>query len=313
MSDGNPTDPESSANPGSGRGSVPAAGVAVDDGSGTASSTTANLPAIGGPDDPYLDRSARASNGSKAALAASPVRPSSAPPLSAVAPSAVAPGPAPVDGSAAATAAAPAPPAGSNSPFQRPSRPNAVDQYAALGLAPGATSASPVLAVGSVATADAPSSVPLAPSIPAVPPPGNAPAGPAVARVARPARRVRSERTPRRARLQVRHFNVWTVFKFSVVLAVALFFVWMIVVAVVYGLLDHLKVIDKINKTVQTIENNSSDTSQAVTPRVVFTSAFLIGLVDIVLFIVLTTIGSVVYNLCADLVGGIEVTLAERD
>ena len=128
----------------------------------------------------------------------------------------------------------------------------------------------------------------------------------------RPVRRGRGERTPRRARLQLRHFNVWTVFKFSVVLAVALFFVWMIIVAVLYGSLDQLKVIDKINKTVQTIENNSN-TNDAVTPRIVFTSAFLIGLVNIVLFIVLTTIGSVVYNLCADLVGGIEVTLAERD
>ena len=107
---------------------------------------------------------------------------------------------------------------------------------------------------------------------------------------------------------------MWTVFKFSVVLAVALFFVWMIIVAVLYGALDHLKVIDKINKTVQTIENNSTDnTKDAVTPRIVFTGAFLIGLVNIVLFIVLTSIGSVVYNLCADLVGGIEVTLAERD
>ncbi len=43
-----------------------------------------------------------------------------------------------------------------------------------------------------------------------------------------------------------------------------------------------------------------------------FGSAAIIGVVNIVLFIALSTIGSVVYNLCADLVGGIEVTLSER-
>ena len=40
-----------------------------------------------------------------------------------------------------------------------------------------------------------------------------------------------------------------------------------------------------------------------------FGVAALVGVVNIVLFIALATIGAVVYNLCADLVGGIEVTL----
>jgi hypothetical protein len=39
----------------------------------------------------------------------------------------------------------------------------------------------------------------------------------------------------------------------------------------------------------------------------------IVGVVNIVLFIALSTIGSVVYNLCADLVGGVEVTLSERE
>ena len=189
-------------------------------------------------------------------------------------------------------------------PSGRPAPPSAVDQYAALGLGSGAAAAGAGTAPpASVASSGVSSSalVAGAPSPPVAPPPATS-----------TARRPRGQRTPRRARLQIRHFNVWTVFKFSVVLAVALFFVWLIIVAVLYGTLDHLQAIDKINKTVRTIENDSS-TKDAVTPRIVFTAAFLIGLVNIVLFIALTTIGSVVYNLCADLVGGIEVTLAERD
>ncbi len=44
-----------------------------------------------------------------------------------------------------------------------------------------------------------------------------------------------------------------------------------------------------------------------------FLYAVVIGAVNSILFIALSTIGSFVYNLFADLVGGVEVTLSERD
>lgn len=128
----------------------------------------------------------------------------------------------------------------------------------------------------------------------------------------RPARNSRAERGPRRARLQLRHLNVWSVLKFSCVLAIALFFLWLIMVGVLYGVLDTLGVFDRINQTVGLIDGSSS-AKNVVTPGIVFGAAAVIGAVNILLFIVLSTIGSVVYNLCSDLVGGIEVTLSERD
>jgi hypothetical protein len=117
-------------------------------------------------------------------------------------------------------------------------------------------------------------------------------------------------RGPRRARLQVRHINPWTVLKFSCVLSIALFFVWLIVIGVLFGVLDAAGVIGKINDTVTTI--NGPGSSDPVTAGVVFGGAAIIGVVNIVLFIALSTIGSVIYNLCADLVGGVELTLTER-
>jgi hypothetical protein len=108
--------------------------------------------------------------------------------------------------------------------------------------------------------------------------------------------------------LQLRHINPWTVLKFTCVLAIALFFVWLIVVGVLYGVLDAAGVIDKINKTVTTI---NGDGDKPVTAGVVFGGAAIIGVINMILFIALSTVGSVVYNLCADLVGGIEITLSE--
>lgn len=122
------------------------------------------------------------------------------------------------------------------------------------------------------------------------------------------ARRNRPRR-PRRAQLQLRHINPWTVLRFSCVLAIALFFVWLIIVGVLYGVLDAAGVVDKINNAVTTINGDGS--SAPIRAAVVFGGAAIIGVVNMILFIALSTIGSVVYNLCADLVGGIEITLSE--
>ena len=125
-----------------------------------------------------------------------------------------------------------------------------------------------------------------------------------------PGRAAPRARGPRRARLQLRHIDPWTVLKFSCVLSIALFFVWLIVVGVLYGVLDAAGVIGKVNDTVTTI--NGPDSSNPVTAGIVFGFAAIIGLVNTILFIALSTVGSVIYNLCADLVGGIELTLSER-
>jgi hypothetical protein len=117
-------------------------------------------------------------------------------------------------------------------------------------------------------------------------------------------------RGPRRARLQLRHISPLTVLKFSCVLAIALFFVWLIVVGVLYGVLDAAGVIQNINDTV--VQLNGSGSKPPITAGIVFGGAAIVGVINIVLFVALTTIGSVIYNLCADLVGGIEITLSER-
>jgi hypothetical protein len=153
------------------------------------------------------------------------------------------------------------------------------------------------------------------PVVPAVPGPyahpqqdpafANRPAG-AASNAGRGAR----ARGPRRARLQLRHINPWTVLRFSCVLAIALFFVWLIVIGVLYGVLDAAGAIGQLNDSIVTIKGPGS--KAPITAGIVFGSAAIIGAVNIVLFIALSTIGSVVYNLCADLVGGIEFTLSER-
>jgi hypothetical protein len=139
-------------------------------------------------------------------------------------------------------------------------------------------------------------------------PPGGGPVP--RANPAQPPPRNARGRGPRRARLQLRHISPLTVLKFSCVLAIALFFVWLIVVGVLYGVLDAAGVIENVNHAYTQL--NGPGTKPPVTAGIVFGGAAIIGVVNIVLFVALTTIGSVIYNLCADLVGGVEITLSER-
>lgn len=124
----------------------------------------------------------------------------------------------------------------------------------------------------------------------------------------------RRTRGPVRASMQVRRIDPWSVLKVSLLLSVALFFVWMIAVAFLYLVLGGMGVWAKLNSNVGDLLNNTSGSSgELVSSGTIFGGAVLIGLVNIVLLTAMATIAAFVYNLTTDLIGGIEVTLADRD
>ncbi|GGF91245.1 hypothetical protein GCM10007304_01470 [Rhodococcoides trifolii] len=117
---------------------------------------------------------------------------------------------------------------------------------------------------------------------------------------------------PLRATVQIRKLDPWSMLKLSLVISVSLFFVWMVAVGLLYAVLDGMGVWDRLNNAFTDIVANSGD-SGLVSAGQIFGYAAVIGLINVVLFTALTTIGSFIYNLSSDLVGGLEVTLADRD
>ena len=125
-----------------------------------------------------------------------------------------------------------------------------------------------------------------------------------------------SGRGPRRARLQLRHIDTWSALKISLILSISLFFIWMVAVGLLYLVLNGLGVFDTINGLVGQLGDASGSGGgggEVLTPGIVFGGAALIGAVNVVLLTALCTVGTFMYNLCSDLVGGLEVTLSERD
>ncbi|WP_198667618.1 DUF3566 domain-containing protein, partial [Glycomyces dulcitolivorans] len=126
-------------------------------------------------------------------------------------------------------------------------------------------------------------------------------------------------RGPRRARLRLKRIDPWSVMKFAFAVSIVLFIVMVVATTVLYIALDAMGVFDTVNDMLQMLMGSNADSGAAategfrITAKGVIGAAALLGVVNMVLFTALATLGSFIYNVCADLVGGVEVTLAERD
>ncbi|MFG3422170.1 DUF3566 domain-containing protein [Micromonospora sp. NPDC049460] len=125
-----------------------------------------------------------------------------------------------------------------------------------------------------------------------------------------------ASRGPRRARLNLKRIDPWSVMKFAFAVSVVLFIVVVVATSVLYLALDAMGVFTSVNDSLTDLVSAGGGQSTSgfqITAKGVILSSALIGLVNVVLFTALATLGAFVYNVCADLVGGIELTLAERD
>ena len=127
----------------------------------------------------------------------------------------------------------------------------------------------------------------------------------------------RAARGGRQAQLTLARLEPWSVMKFSFVISLVAFIVLFVAVAVLYAVLSGLGVFDALQRTIESITSSQSSSGfnlhNYLSASRVLGYTGLLGAINVVLITALSTVGSVLYNITADLAGGIEVTLKESD
>ena len=137
-------------------------------------------------------------------------------------------------------------------------------------------------------------------------------AGPRAANVPSPVgrpKRVPRKARSRQARVVVRKVGPWSVFKFSLIFYFCVMLVILGALMILYGVLSAIGALDSITRLIRDL---FADQSFAIHGDWLFTRGFAIGVAMVLLWSLVNVFVAFLYNLISDVVGGIEITLAEK-
>lgn len=118
--------------------------------------------------------------------------------------------------------------------------------------------------------------------------------------------------TARKVRVVIRRINPWSVLKMSLLFYFCLMLVVLVGLGILYGVLDSLGILDTTEDLLSELGFGEGTGGFEFNAGYIFRTLLLIGLISTGLWAALTVFVAFLYNLIADLVGGIEVTLTER-
>ena len=113
----------------------------------------------------------------------------------------------------------------------------------------------------------------------------------------------------RRTRVIVRRLGPLSVFRFTLLYSFSVMLVVYLALVILYSVLGALGILDSVAKTI--VEFGGSKGFR-FNGGWIFSRLFFLGVALVFLWSVLKVIASLIYNLVSNIVGGIEVTLAER-
>ncbi len=120
----------------------------------------------------------------------------------------------------------------------------------------------------------------------------------------------------RRTRVTVRRFGLLSVFKFALIFSVCAVIVAWLAFMLIFFALQAAGVTDTVSYWIDCVINGSDGTKRCVASGIdgvqLFSWLFGAGLVLAAASAVLWTFMALIYNLIADIVGGVEVVLAEK-
>jgi len=130
------------------------------------------------------------------------------------------------------------------------------------------------------------------------------------------AAQLQGERRTRRARLRVSRLDPWSVMKTAFLFSIAFGIMMWIAVYVVWTVIGASGLIDTLNGLLTSVLASANDQSAVRIEDYVNTNKImgvtaLIAVINVVLLTALATVLTFLYNLSANILGGLELTLAE--
>ncbi len=118
----------------------------------------------------------------------------------------------------------------------------------------------------------------------------------------------RAQRRPVRRRVMVRKVDPWSVLKLSLVFYFSMLVVVMLGLGVFWVTIERLGVIETLLAFLAELQFDVQ-----INTGNLFRAAFLVGLLNVVLWSGINVFGALLYNLVADVMGGLRLTLAEDE
>ncbi|MEJ5914602.1 DUF3566 domain-containing protein [Pseudokineococcus sp. 1T1Z-3] len=116
----------------------------------------------------------------------------------------------------------------------------------------------------------------------------------------------------RRVRLSVSRVDPWTVLKLSFLVSVVVGIAVVVAAGTLWTVLDGVGAYDSVNRLIEQLSGTSTvDVTDYVGFTQVVSAATVLAVVDVIIITALATLGAVVYNVSASLVGGVRVTLTD--
>lgn len=128
--------------------------------------------------------------------------------------------------------------------------------------------------------------------------------------------KLQGERRTRRARLRISRLDPWSVMKTSFLFSIAFGIMFWVAIYVVWSVIGASGLFEAINSVIVDLLSSPNDTTpwrieDYVNTNKVLGISALIAVINVVLMTALGTLTAFLYNLSANILGGLELTLAE--
>jgi hypothetical protein len=125
-----------------------------------------------------------------------------------------------------------------------------------------------------------------------------------------PARRPARREEPRYTRVVIRNVGPWSVLKFSLLFYLCVMLVILLALVILYAILGAIGALDSITRLTRDL--GLADETFRINGGWLFTRTLAAGFAMVIVWSLINVFVAFLYNLISDVVGGIEVTLAER-